>query len=200
MNTSEQIGAEPHGPVGRLAGMLMNAVHKRQYAEVIAHIREAAGEDPASILDLGCGGGIAIKLFADMFPRAQVTGVDCSRDMVDLALRTNRKAVQENRVRVLHQWVESMDLPANSMDIITVFDTINFWEHMDAAFMEVHRVLKDSGKLFIINGYPEPGTRWHEFVKFKNDDQYREFLSAHGFSTEETILRNRTIVLQAAKS
>ncbi|WP_025110737.1 methyltransferase [Pseudomonas sp. H1h] len=42
-------------------------------------------DDPKRIYDLGCGTGIATQLLAERWPRAQLHGVDSSRQMLDQA-------------------------------------------------------------------------------------------------------------------
>ena len=42
-------------------------------------------QSPASVYDLGCGPGTATALLKDRWPRAQVTGIDASSEMLDRA-------------------------------------------------------------------------------------------------------------------
>ena len=41
--------------------------------------------DGAVVIDVGCGGGVALQAFAEAFPRARLVGVDTSQPAVDVA-------------------------------------------------------------------------------------------------------------------
>lgn len=53
----------------------------------------------------------------------------------------------------------------SQFDIVTAFDTINYWENIKKSVMEIYRVLKVGGKFLIINGYPKKGTKWWILLK-----------------------------------
>lgn len=42
-------------------------------------------DNPQRIYDLGCGTGIATKVLADRWPRADLKGIDSSQDMLQVA-------------------------------------------------------------------------------------------------------------------
>lgn len=95
----QTIGAYPSGLVGRIAGLFMNCIHSHQYKKIAKHILD--GIDTAKalrILDVGCGGGKAIRLFRALAADADVHGVDISPDMVALAGRVNKEGVRNGRV------------------------------------------------------------------------------------------------------
>jgi len=57
----------------------------RPFLELLARIEVAVTDDPAYIVDLGCGPGPLTRLLADRWPSATVLGVDSSSDMIDSA-------------------------------------------------------------------------------------------------------------------
>jgi ubiquinone/menaquinone biosynthesis C-methylase UbiE len=197
VGTEQQIGAKPVGMVGKLAGRLMNMVHKGQYHKIIARIKKRTEIPVNGILDIGCGGGIAVKSFASQFPEAILYGIDHAAEMVELSAKTNRQAVRQGRVKLLQNSIERVEITDNSIDIATAFDTINFWPDYDLAMAEIRRVLTAPGKFYIINGYPEPGTKWYEFVKFKDQGEYEAILNEHGFKMNDVQIEGHTIVIEA---
>lgn len=54
----------------------------RPFAELVARVRV---EDPARVLDVGCGPGSLTRSLAERWPDARVTGVDSSADMIAAA-------------------------------------------------------------------------------------------------------------------
>lgn len=192
----QSIGANPTGVIGKLAGKLMNLIHHKQYGDIILKIHETQKEKNIKIVDIGCGGGIAIRHFTRIFPEAQVYGIDISPDMVDIASELNRKNVAKGRVKIFTENVEDIALEDDTVELITVFDNINFWNDYGKAFSEMKRILKGNGRLFIINGYPEIGTKWYEFVKFKNVDEYGQLLAKNGFALSNHYRMGHTIILE----
>lgn len=85
----------------------------------------------------------------------------------------------------------------NHFDLITDFDTINFWDDIEHSIREVKRVSKQNGLFFIINGYPKKGSKWYDFVKLKDEQEYKSFLSNLGFQQIEIIIKNQTIIISA---
>ncbi|XPS84764.1 methyltransferase, type 11 [Desulfosarcina variabilis str. Montpellier] len=196
----QAIGANPVGVIGKLAGRVMNLIHKKQYERIVQKIYKSEKEKSINIVDIGCGGGIAVKHLSKVFDKAQVFGIDISSDMVNLSKKMNRRAISEGRVKILNNDVENMYISDGSIKIITVFDNINFWTNHSKAFSEIKRVLCKNGRIFIVNGYPEVGTRWYDFVKFKNIDDYRNLFDDNGFSLRNHELSGRTIILEGAFS
>ena len=82
---------------------------------------------------------------------------------------------------------------------MTAFDTISFWNDFNDSINEIKRVLKQDGIFFIVNGYPKVGTKWYDFVKFKNDSEYRAFLTRHSFKEINLIIEKNTIIIKAFK-
>jgi trans-aconitate 2-methyltransferase len=54
----------------------------RPFLELVARVR---AEDPRTVVDLGCGPGNLTVLLAQRWPRAQVTGLDSSAEMISAA-------------------------------------------------------------------------------------------------------------------
>lgn len=193
------VGAKPSGLLGTLAGIAMNVIHIRRYRKIIRRIRDETPGPVSSIVDIGCGGGIALKHFAALFPGSKVTGVDHSRDMVELSLKSNRANVRSALVTVRHNCVERMEIETGSADIVTVFDAINFWEDYERAFAEIKRILKPEGTVYVVNGYPKIGTKWYDFVKFKDEGSYRNLLIFNGFRAVTAEIENHTILIRGKK-
>lgn len=197
--SQQSIGSNPTGLIGKLAGRIMNLIHNRQYQKIIRQIIHSESGPFNTVLDVGCGGGIAIKHFARSGVE-KTYGIDISADMVNLATRVNQKEVLQGRVRVFSSDVEEIDLVDGSIDLVTIFDNINFWNDYPTALAELKRVLRSEGSLFIINAYPEEGTKWYEFVKFKGVEDYRKLLENNGFSYIMHHFEGHTIIIEARLS
>jgi len=200
-NDMQTIGSNPVGLKGRLAGIIMNLIHTNQYKKIIQRyiIDKIDTINHLSILDVGCGGGKVISLFSSMLKKSKIYGIDHSVDMVNLSRRVNKAGISDGTVDIVQGNVNKLPYSDDFFDIVTAFDTINFWNDFDNSIIEIERVLKQNGIFLIVNGYPKEGTKWWNFVKFKNDSEYRAVLSEHGFKEINIIIEKNTIIIQTNK-
>ncbi len=119
--------------------------------------------------------------------------------MVNLSNKVNRKIIQEGSVEISQSDITSLPFTNGYFDTITAFDTINFWNDFNKAISEIIRVLKKGGAFIIVNAYPKEGTKWWDFVKFKNDSEYREAMAKHNFTDINITVEKNTIIIQATK-
>ena len=195
------LGSKPIGWKGVLAGKIMDLLHARFYKKIIKKhiINTAALAEIKTVLDLGCGGGASVKIFSGISEVKKVCGIDYSDDMVRLSKRVNKKKISTGTVEIIHADVSKIPFEDNSFDLVCAFDSINFWPDHKQAMSEIKRVLKNSGRFFIVNAYPKEGTKWHYFVKFKNDIEYRDFLLQNGLRNIEAMILKKTIIVKGGK-
>jgi arsenite methyltransferase len=106
----------------------------------------AAGE---TVLDLGSGGGIDVLLSAKRVgSTGHVYGLDMTDEMLDLARRNATDAGTTN-VTFLRGHIEQIPLPDKSIDVIISNCVINLSTDKAAVFTEMHRVLRDGGRIGI---------------------------------------------------
>jgi tRNA (cmo5U34)-methyltransferase len=115
-------------------------------------LAERAGHD-ANILILGAGGGLELKVFADMQPGWGFCGVDPSAEMLELAKQTLSSLAE--RVTFHHGYID--DAPDGPFDGATCLLTLHFMpeEERRRAVAEVYRRLKP-GAPFIVAHHSFP--------------------------------------------
>jgi len=110
----------------------------------VAELRE--GE---VVLDLGSGGGIDVILSAKRVgPTGVAYGLDMTDEMLALAQRNARDAGVSN-VHFLKGEIESIPLPAESVDVVISNCVINLSTDKAAVLAEIGRVLRSGGRLGI---------------------------------------------------
>jgi len=97
------------------------------------------------VLDIGCGGGMAVKLIAQITTEGFVVGVDYSEDMVQQARRRNTAAIRAGRVEVKHGNVAALPYDDASLDKVISVEAFYFWPDPVVNLQEVHRVIKQGG-------------------------------------------------------
>lgn len=191
-------GARPSGISGRLAGMLMNRRNRPLYGGVIASIR--LPHNP-SVLDIGCGGGHLLKILHGLCG-GHVCGLDHSRDMIWMAAKTNRRIMEAGTAAVVVGSVLDLPFGEGRFDLVTAFDTIQFWPDHGRALREVHRVLRAGGVFTVFNQFPAPGSSWYGLMRIRDEAGYLRFLGDAGFGgIQSDMVRFRNwILLRALKN
>jgi len=101
------------------------------------------------VLDLGSGGGIDVLLSAKRVgPTGRAFGLDMTDEMLALAQRNAAEADAAN-VEFLKGQIESIPLPADSVDVVISNCVVNLAADKPAVFREVARVLRPGGRIGI---------------------------------------------------
>lgn len=135
---------KPRGLVGSMVVRMMNKGHAPMTRAVVERL-DIGGDEV--ILDIGCGGGMAIKMMAEK--AASVYGIDISEVSVARALETNSQAVRENRVQVTASDVLGMPFKDDTFSLVTAFETVYFWDEIGDCFERIHRAVKPGGRFAV---------------------------------------------------
>ena len=101
------------------------------------------------VLDLGSGGGIDVLLSAKRVgPTGRAFGLDMTDEMLALA-RRNADEVRATNVEFLKGQIESIPLPADSIDVVISNCVVNLAADKGAVFREIARVLRPGGRIGI---------------------------------------------------
>ena len=99
------------------------------------------------VLDLGSGGGIDVILSARRVgPTGRAIGLDMTDEMLGLAVRNAAEAGVDN-VEFIRGTIESIPLPAASIDVVISNCVINLAADKAAVFAEIARVLRPGGRI-----------------------------------------------------
>ena len=153
MNLAGVVGAQsrkPSGLLGRFMGFLMNWNHK-PLSKWTIRLMDIKSDD--FVLDIGCGGGMAIKEVAKITASGFVAGVDYSETMVQQALKHNSSAVYSTRVEIKNGSISNLPFKDETFDKAYAIESFNFWPDPVAGLKEVHRILKPKGLVAISTGW-----------------------------------------------
>ncbi|MBA3476479.1 MAG: arsenite methyltransferase [Actinobacteria bacterium] len=102
-----------------------------------------------TVLDLGSGGGIDVILSAKRVgPTGLAYGLDMTDEMLALAQRNAAEAGIKNAI-FLKGVIESVPLPADSVDVVISNCVINLSVDKAAVLLEIGRVLRPGGRIGI---------------------------------------------------
>jgi len=175
------LGRKPSGLLGRLLGAIMNIGHRDAYDWGLSYLLIVPN---SIVLDVGCGGGGAIKLLAEKASEGKVYGIDHSIDIVGLARQVNKRFIESGRVEIDHGSVSQLPYSENMFDTVTAFETIEFWPNLSENFREVKRFLKPGGVLLIVNRHSiteKKESKWAKFLRVNTSNEYRKLLEDAGY-------------------
>jgi len=93
-----------------------------------------------SILDIGCGTGTYTKILSEKFPKAQITAVDISKDMLSIA----RGKLRGRKVRFITLDGERLRLN-KTFDLITSNACFQWLENLDKTLQKYRKYLSEKG-------------------------------------------------------
>lgn len=156
-----------------------------------------------TVLDLGCGGGRNIEYF--LTKASKVYGLDHSNTSVKMASEINKKAIDTGRCQILVGDVKNLPFQDESIDIVTAFETIYFWNDIEKCFKEIYRVLKKEGQFLICNEVSSKERRdvkkLLNIINFEiyNPEDLTKMLRGLGFTCQYHLDRKKQMVLVAKK-
>jgi ubiquinone/menaquinone biosynthesis C-methylase UbiE len=181
---------KPQGFLGRFVGRAMNAGHARVRHWGLGYV---SSKSHVAVLDVGCGGGAAIRDMASMYPNAKLYGIDYSKDMVLLARKVNKGLMEKGRIEVSQGSVSSLPFSDNTFDLVTAFEAYYFWPDIDRDLQEIKRVLRPGGTLLLANEvyendkFRERNRKWAAWadMHIHSPAEYWEFLTKASYGAIE---------------
>ena len=176
---------KPEGFLGRLMLGSMNSGHAKLADLGLSHLPALEAKQAA---DLGCGAGRNVGELLRRYPKAQVTGVDYSGLSVERSRAYDRKAIEAGRCSIRQGDVSALELPAETFDLATAFETVYFWPGLEKCFAQAAKVLKPGGLFLICNesdGRDAAGLKFEtiiEGMKTHTQEEIEAALKTAGFS------------------
>jgi ubiquinone/menaquinone biosynthesis C-methylase UbiE len=137
----------PTGWIGRLLIWSMNHSHAALTDWGLSQVTIGKA---FTILDVGCGGGLAIQKLLEVASDGRVLGVDYSSASVAATRARNAEAIAAGRAEIHEGSVARLPFSDAMFDLVTAIETHYYWPDLTANLREVLRVLKPSGQLVVI--------------------------------------------------
>ncbi|MBR4504624.1 MAG: methyltransferase domain-containing protein [Candidatus Methanomethylophilaceae archaeon] len=137
----------PRGEEGEAVLKSMNDDHRPQIQWGIDHLPEIR---PSKILDVGCGGGVFIRLVLERYPEAKGFGIDLSELSVEHARAFNADLGDRAEFEIAN--VERLPFGDGEFDLVVSNASHFFWPNLAEDIKEVGRVIRTGGTLCFTAG------------------------------------------------
>ena len=141
------------------------------------------------VADVGAGTGLFTRLFAPAVgPTGKVIAVDISEKFLEHVQKTSRAAGLHNVTPVLCNQ-DSVDLPANSVDVVFVCDTYHHFEFPQRTLASISKALRPGGRLIVVDFIRIPGKSREWTLKHvrAGQDVVEKEITAAGFRKTDEV-------------
>jgi len=136
-------------------------MYSKRLHDCLAAVRQHV-QGPAAILDAGCGLGLATAALADMYPQAEVFGLDMYSE--DVLQHAGNLMPGSKRVQFVSGSIEQAPFKDGRFDLVTAFDMLEHVPHPEVALDELYRLLSADGFLIVSVPIESPLLRGLRYV------------------------------------
>jgi len=170
----------PSGLIAPLTALGLNRANRAANEAAIEALRMGP---KASVLDIGYGGGIGLRMLLSQLADGLVAGIDPSEDLDRRACRVFATAIATGRLDVRVGRADSLPWSAGSFDAVLAVNSVNCWPDLTAGLEESFRVLKRGGRMVAVLAIvPSLATRVSEqLVALVHGSELADTMAAVGF-------------------
>jgi ubiquinone/menaquinone biosynthesis C-methylase UbiE len=148
---STQLG-NPSRAFSILAAWLWN---RRNQALNDAALEGLSLQPDDRVLEIGFGGGYLLERMATRVKEGRLAGADVSEAMVTRCTKRFAKRPETEKIDLRCAPVEVLPYPTGSFSKVCSVNSVFYWEDIDRAFCEIHRVLTQDGVCVLCFTKPE---------------------------------------------
>jgi len=111
----------------------------------------------ASVVDIGCGTGSALRHAATRVTEGSLIGIDPVPRMIEIAKERTFGHTDSARIEFRLGSAEKVPVEDDSADFVFAFDSIDHWQDVHQGFSEIRRVLGPGGTLVVVKDGAVPG-------------------------------------------
>jgi SAM-dependent methyltransferase len=180
----------PSGPVGYLVSGLLARRNADFNCWLVSQLRRAV-PTPLTVIELGCGPGVALRALLAAYPAAAVVGVDQSSVVLKGARRRNAAAIDDGRLTLVRGDIEQA-VGYGPAGLVVACHVLYFWVNPVRELRCISDILAPNGRVAL--GYqlrqhmPPIAQRTFPregFTVYDSDDQVAALLKQAGFSQPE---------------
>lgn len=142
--------------------------------------------DNINILDLGCGTGKSLIKLAEHFPKANITGLDASKEMIAKALPKIR---MNNRIEIIQSSYQSFLPKKEHYDLIFCSYSLSMFGSSHEFSSKIHDSLKKNGCIVVVDFDNTPLQFFERWMNFNHVE-----ISGSLFKNLKKLFRNKSFI------
>jgi ubiquinone/menaquinone biosynthesis C-methylase UbiE len=148
----EPVARTVHAKIWQDTGANGDTQLRQSYHDIVS---SNIPNQPQTILDIGCSVGMSTFSLQELYPQAEITGLDLSPYF--LAVAHYRAQQRQAKINWIHAKAESTGLPDASFDLISIFLVCHELPQIPTKqiFAEAKRLLRPNGHLAIMDMNPK---------------------------------------------
>lgn len=144
------IGRQIRKPLG-FSGWLLGHLMANEHKNLVNWMLESLNiQSTDYVLDVGCGGGMALKTIAGTASNGFTAGIDYSPAMTKQATRRNRSAIDQGSMVILLGDVMALPFSDACFNAVCGVETFYFWPDPLSGLKEIGRVLRPGGSVALV--------------------------------------------------
>lgn len=163
-------------PVGEEGLKVIEEMSEHHRELTIWGLANIPKDSASEILEVGCGGGRALKFLALKYPKAKCHGIDISETCIEATKEYNKFNIMWEKVDAQVASVEDVPFPENSQDIIVAIETYFFWPDLKQNIAHLASRLKSGGVICIVS---------EQYFTPENHKQMEEQCARHSMTLVE---------------
>lgn len=167
--------ASASGYFGSMAESYDSLIHRAvpRYDEMTARLLEYLPRAAPRVLELGCGtGNLSLRIVTSL-PRAALTLIDGSEEMIQLVQSRIAESKSDSSQRVAYHVArfEELEFPRESFDLVVSSISLHHVEDKARLYARIHSMMRTGGRLCFadqMRGEPEANHRlnWERWLDF----------------------------------
>lgn len=129
------------------------------YPTNILGIDELTLSENATIVDVGCGTGSALRHATTKIQGGKFIGIDPVPRMIEIAIEETKKHKAKARIEFRVGSAENLPVNDDTADYVLSFDSIDHWLDIDKGLEEIKRIMQSNGMFVIVKDKSVPGAK-----------------------------------------
>jgi ubiquinone/menaquinone biosynthesis C-methylase UbiE len=113
----------------------------------------------ATIVDVGCGTGSALRHAAAKVTNGNLIGIDPVPRMIEIAKDITKGIETGNPINFKVGSAEDLPVKDSTADLVLAFDSIDHWNDIQQGLKEILRILKPGGRFIVVKDLGVPGAK-----------------------------------------
>lgn len=142
--------------------------------------------DNINILDLGCGTGNSLLELADHYPKAHITGLDASKEMI---AKAEPKVHGNHRIEIIRSSYQSFLPKSEHFDLIFCSYSLSMFGSSNVFLTNIYDSLKEKGCIVVVDFDNTPLPFFEKWMNFNHVE-----ISGNLFKDLHKLFQNKSIV------